>query len=119
MKKRHLLAALIGSLFLPAPQALAQKKSAVRAMECISAEQTAEDVRLRNRCSEAISVTFCVRGNLKSTWSCPSKAGTDQIRPGGFATAKSVVKEGGHLVWGACFAPQSPSGFTGTQYTCR
>ena len=119
MKKRHLLVALIGSLFWPAPHALAQKKSAVRAMECISAEQTGEDVHLKNRCSEAINISFCVRGNLKSTWSCPSKGGADQVRPGGFATAKWVVREGGHLVWGACFAPQSPSGFSGTQYTCR
>ncbi len=119
MKNRQLLFALIGSFFWPVPHAVAQKKSAVRAMECISAEQTGEDVRLRNRCSEAVSVAFCVRGNLKSTWSCPSHGGTDQIGPGGFATAKRVVREGGHLVWGACFAPQSPSGFSGTQYTCR
>ena len=110
---------LVAVFVWPSSQALAQKKSAIRAMECISAEQTGEDVRLKNRCSEAVSVAFCVRGNLKSTWSCPSKGGADRIRPGGFATAKWVVREGGHLVWGACFAPQNPSGFSGTQYTCR
>ena len=120
MKKRHLLFALIGSLFWPSPHALAQKKSAARAMECINAEHSGDDVRLHNRCPEAVNVSFCVRGNLRSAWSCPSRAGTNSIDGGSFANAKGAARESGNLVWGACFAPQSPAGFSGVgQFTCR
>ena len=44
MRHHCLQLMLVAVCFWPSSQALAQKKSAVRAMECISAEQTGEDV---------------------------------------------------------------------------
>jgi hypothetical protein len=107
------LVAVLGS-----PASAQQRK--LQAMECISAEPAGEDVRIKNRCSAAVNVTFCVQGNPRSTLRCPDKPAAGYIRAGGFTTARLVAREGGHLVWGACFEPHGPNGFKGVgQFVCR
>ena len=105
-------------LFLAAPASAQQRK--LQAMECISAEPAGEDVRIKNRCGNAVNVSYCVQGNPRSSLRCPDKPAVGYIRPGGFAIAKLVAREGGHLVWGACFEPTGPNGFKGVgQFVCR
>jgi len=109
---------VLAVLFLAAPASAQQRK--LQAMECIKAEPAGDDVRISNRCPAAVNISYCVQGNPRSTLRCPDKPGAGYIRAGGFTTARLVAREGGHLVWGACFEPHGPNGFRGVgQFTCR
>jgi hypothetical protein len=102
---------------LASPAAAQQQK--LQAMDCINTEPAGEDLRINNRCPAPVNVSYCVQGNPRSAWRCP-KGGADRIHARGFTTAKRAAREGGQLVWGACFHPHTPAGFTGMgRFNCR